>query len=238
MSNLGGALCDILAGGGSGAGALLHNCRFEGAGASAYGREGILELFRAAPLELAKIDDMHIVCSQRFAALFGRTPDGSIALFADVYDQYVTRLWYLAPRPLLGRRIDRVDVPFDPTLGQQEPCVGFDPADHKELFPMHIGRVTAVGSQFLVSRTAAHNALFQSTHLLLRPRPFVLRAFSDGESAAALFWMVALRRDGRPGLVQFSIAALISSNLPADATLVVDEAECQAELQRTWQPAL
>ena len=233
MSGLRDVLRDILSG--RGAGAVLHNCRFEGAGASAYGREAILELFRAKPCAL---EELHVVRGRRFAALFAGAAKESVALFADLYDEHIARLWYLASAPLGSRRPERVDVPFDPAFGPPSTCVGFDPADHPDLAPEHVPRVADAAARLLNAHGVRDAIPLRSAARLARLRPIVLRAFSDGETAAVLLQVVALRNDGRPGLVQFPIAACLRSNLSAEATVVVDEAECEAELARDWRPVL
>ncbi len=235
MSDVKDVLTDILSGGRAGARTVLHNCRFEGAGASAYGREAILDLFRA---EAGAVEEVQVVRSHRFAALFASAASGPVALYADLYGEHIARLWYLSAAPLLARRPERVDVPFDPSFGTLAPRVGFDPADHPELAPGHVPRVAAVGACLLDAHRVADGIPMRSAARMTRPRPFVLRAFSEGETVAVLMQVVALRGDCRPGLVQFPIAAYLRSDLLGDSTVIVDEAECDAEFSRDWQTVL
>lgn len=228
-------LSDILIGGHGAARAVLHNCRFEGAGSSAYGREAVLELFRAKKTVL---QDLQAVRNGRFAAIFGLSESGSVALFADLYGEYIARLWYLAAVPLASPRGEHVDVPFDPTFGELAPSVGFDAADHPELASDHAPWAAAAAARLLDAGPAEDAISPRSGARLSRPRPFVLRAFSEGATAAVLMRMAALRGDGRPGLVQIPIAMCLPSNRPAEATVVIDEAECDAELSRDWRPLL
>lgn len=225
MRDLTNVLTDILGGGAGGACTVLHNCRFDGAGASVYGREAILEQFRKQP---CASEDVHLVRCRRFAALFARAEGRGVALFADLYGEHIARLWYLASTPLALRRASRVDVPFDPTFGQLAQSVAFDPADHPELMSEHVPRVMAMADGASMGRSTR----------LMRPRSFVLRAFSHGESTAVLAQVVALRSDGRPGLVQFPMAVCLRSDPPAEATVVVDESECEAAFSSDWRSVL
>jgi hypothetical protein len=235
MSDLIAVLGDIASSGKSGVHAILHNCRLEGAGVSLYGCEPIVEFLRS---EAPAPEELQVVRGRQFAALFAGTARGPIALVADLYGEHIARLWYLAPTSLHARRPERVDVPFDPTFGQQTPSVGFDPVDYPELSAAHVSRVLALATGFLEYGPTTSAIPLRSAAQLSRLRPYVLRAFSDGEMAATLIVVVALRSDGQPGLVQFPIAARLPSDLSADATVVADEAECDAELARSWQPSL
>ena len=118
MSDLTSVLGDMFSSGGSGMQAILHNCRFEGAGASLYGCEPIVEFLRS---EAPAPEQVQVVRGRRFAALFAGTVRGSIALLADLYGEHIARLWYLAAASPHARRPERVDVPFDPTFGQLSP---------------------------------------------------------------------------------------------------------------------
>ena len=235
MSDLIGVLGSVISRGRSGDQAILHNCRFEGAGTSLYGCEPIVEFLRA---EAPAPEKVQVVRGRRYAALFAGTARGSIALFADLYSEHIARLWYLAEASPHARRPERVDVPFDPAFGQLTPSVGFDPVDHPELAPAHVSRVLAMATDLIENGTPGNAISLRSAEQLTRPRPYVLRAVSDGETAAMLMVVVSLRSDGQPGLVQFPIAAHLPSDLAADATVVVDEAECDAELARSWRPSL
>jgi hypothetical protein len=233
MSELKAVLTDVLRGRGD-ASSILHNCRFDGAGASAYGREAILELFRnsaQAP------DYVQAVQGPRCLALFALNTIGSMALFADTYDERVTRIWHLAPRPFPCQRTQRIDVPFDPTFGALTPRTVFDPTDQPDLSAAHLPRVQAWGAEPFGPCTAAGAALKALTKLS-QLRLYVLRAFSAGDVAAVLAIVIAQRNGGTPGLVQFPIAARLPSEQPGDATVVIDEGELEAELARIWRPVL
>ena len=233
MSELKPILTDVLRGQDE-ASAILHNCRFEGAGASAYGREAILEVFRAA---VHAPDYAQLVEGARCAALFAVDGSGPMALVADTHERRLSRIWYLGPKSLPCRRTQRIDVPFDPTFGQLAPCLVFDPADQPDLRPAHVVRVKAWGADLFDPRTADGCAAKALTGLS-RLRPYVLRAFSDGDVAAVLAIVIAQRDGGLPGLIQFAIAARLPSEQPIDAAVVIDEGERAVEQARTWRPVL
>jgi len=228
------SLRDLLAGTADGDRSLLHNCRFEGAGARAFGREAILEILRP---ETPSAEFVQVLEGSRNAALFASDARGFVALFADLFDGSITRLWYLAPNALPKERIEQLDVPFDASFGQLIPGLEFDAHDHPELAPSHGARVNALTLSLLEPGRADRIAL-KSAARLTRLRPFVLRAFSVGDAAAVLLMVIALRNDGQAGLVQFAIAAHLPSDRLEEATMVVDEGQCDAELARSWCPVL
>lgn len=235
MNSLELTLRGVLAGEGAATAAVLHNCRFDGAGSSVYGREAILDLFRSTPMAL---DNARLVAGARFAALFGSSAGNSVALFADIYAGNIARLRFLGPVCLARRSAARIDVPYDPALGQHAALVAFEPNDHPELPPEHRARVLTAAERFSEHRCADDAALARASAQLVRMRSFVLRAFSSGREAAMLLMVAALRSDGRAGLVQFAAAAWLPSDAPQDGTVVVDEGECAAALMRDWQPTL
>ena len=234
MTSIENTLAGILAGDGASTGAVLHNTRFEGTGATAYGREAILDAFRRQPVKLERAS---LVATPRFAALIGLHCERPAALFADLHAGHVMRLWLLSSRPLAGAAADRVDVPFDFDLTHQQAALDFEPHDHPDLATTHAERVRNAALHFLPSLSSTAAPLPVVDAALTRVRPLVLRAFSQGERTAVLLSIHALRIDGAPGVVRFAAAALLTPEAP-DPLLVVDEAQCAAELQRGWHPAL
>jgi hypothetical protein len=228
------SLRDLLAGTADGARSLLHNCRFDGAGASVFGREAILEILRAEAHSAEFVQVLEGPCN---AALFASDARGSVAVFADRFEEHITRLWYLAPHPLPKERAERLNVPFDANFGQLTPRLEFDAQDHPQLAPSHGARVNALTLPLLEPGGADRIPLKSAAHLT-RLRPFVLRAFSVGDAAAVLMMVIAIRNDGQAGLVQFAIAAHLPSDRFEEATMVVDEGQCDAELARSWRPVL
>lgn len=148
---------------------LLHSCRLQWADEEAFGEEAVLELFRAAPLDL---DDATLVETATAAALIGA--EG--ALVADLYDRRVGRLWRLGAGVLPAAE-PSIAVAFDPDLRQERGGVYLRGEDHPELAPAALDAVHAAGQAFIKpAGTPLHRA-----------RAFPVRAFGDGERAAALF---------------------------------------------------
>ena len=69
--------------------AVLHNCALEGAGVCIYGREPILEFFRAEACEPGYVQ---VSATRRAAALFAPQVKGAMALFADLHEGRIERL--------------------------------------------------------------------------------------------------------------------------------------------------
>ncbi len=146
---------------------LLGACRLQWAGAEAFGEEAVLELFRAAPLDLAEAQAVETATG---AALVGE----EAALVADVYDGRIGRLW----------RVGAGDAP------EAEPfvAVAFDPDLRQER-----GHVYLRGEDYPELPVAAHEAVLAAGHALIdvpgahRARAFAVRAFGDSERTTALF---------------------------------------------------
>ncbi len=154
--------------------ALLPPCRLEGLGSQAYGEEAIVSQFRQVPFEGADAADC--ISSSGHAAMFA----GQSALFADVYDERILRIWRLGPgaprdaEPALG-------VPFDTDLSQARRDVALRREDHPQLASEAIAAVRDVGYGL------AHDWQEADGPPNWRTRPFLLRAFSNGTTGAALF---------------------------------------------------
>ena len=99
-------LRDIAAGRAPSDGALLQNCRLEGFGTRAFGREPILDLFRRAPIDLSEapgaLESPHAILAMQ----------DDKAIVADLYDGRVTRLWVLGVE-VLDAPEAAVSVPHD-----------------------------------------------------------------------------------------------------------------------------
>jgi hypothetical protein len=233
MSAIRDALTGLLSGGFGGGSALLHSCRMDGAGVRVYGRESILDLFRA---HHPSIEFIQVLQTERSAALFAQEPRGPIALVGDLHRDHLVRLWYLAPTALPLEGLARVDVPFDSGFGQLTPAIAFDPPVHLELSPTHAVRVTTAISQLFLPEGAPQAIPSRLANRVNRMRPHVLRAFSQGDSAVVLMMVTAHRNDGNAGVVQFSVAVRLASDTPEEAAVVVDEGGLEREIQRIWKP--
>jgi len=234
VSNLTDALFGMLSGTVGASRILLHNCRFEGAGTSLYGAEAILELFRTHPLRLEFLEAMQ---GERTATIFAQDAQGPVALFADLYAGHIARLWYLAPTPLPGDSHERIDVPFDPDFGYLVPSVAFEAADHPELSAAHVTRIAAAAAHLFLAGESAEPIRSRFAPEITHCRPHVLRAFSQGDAAAALMIVTAYRTSDQPGPVQFSAALRLGDDSFRDLLLVVDDGQCARELERSWRPS-
>lgn len=155
---------------------VLNTCRLEVGGHHACGVEAIGEAFRRDPLAIEpanKIENAH-----HFAFI-----DDGQALFADLYDGNIGRLWR-AGRPSPGALEPHVAVPFDPDLAQARGDVAFLASDHPLLAEAAHDRVRAAGLAVLAADTAAW-----------RSRAFCIRAFGDAPSGAALFAVYRMSGD-------------------------------------------
>ena len=198
---------------------VLHNCRLAGAGVDVFGRDAVRAMLAAARFSAGA----RTVIASHVAALFDNT---GRALFADVYGDYVARLWLLAPESVGSAAADRTDTPFDPDLDQRGGSIAFDAADYPDLDADDASRIVHAAMDWLRPTGPAG---------LTRLRPVVLRACSNGHSAAALI-AVNGRRTDAPGQVRFNVGVLLHRG--SEAITIVDEAGLAAELAREWRPGL
>lgn len=147
---------------------LLHSCRLEVGGFDAFGVEAISDAFRQDPVALGGA--RFAEDGQHFAAIIGDQ-----ALFADLYDGNIGRLWR-AGRPAPHAPEPFVLVPFDPDLRQARGDIEFAASDHPGLHADAEARVREAGLAIL-----AHDAT------AWRSRGFCLRAFGTAAAGAALF---------------------------------------------------
>ena len=147
---------------------LLHSCRLEVGGFDAFGVEAISDAFRRDPVPLE--DAVVVEDAVHFAAI-----TGDQALFADLYDGHVGRLWR-AGRPAPHAPEPFVAVPFDPDLTQARGDIQFAASDHPNLAPDAGPRVRDSGLAIL-----AHD------RFAWRSRAFCIRAFGEAQHGAALY---------------------------------------------------
>ena len=151
--------------------ALLNNCKLEWAGCEIYGEEAIGESFRASPIAAA--GDQLFLESPHQAAWFV----GEAALFADLYDGRIGRLWRIGPGTPPPRE-PSVSVAFDPDLRQSRGGLYARAEDHPLLSSAHLTLVQAAGQDLIAPGVSTAQ---------FRARAFLLRAFSTGDHAAALY---------------------------------------------------
>lgn len=205
-------------------GAILPPCRLEGLGSAAYGEEAIINLFRRRPLD--GLDATDIVASPGHVALFA----GDDALVADIHDEKILRIWRLGPGAPVPAE-PAIGVPFDTDLHQARRSVALRPEDHPELDPVALETVRAVGYELAHGRDAEEGPAPWRTRL------FVLRAFSSGHTAAALFAVHRLGSE-RTRTAGFSFLAARISFGPEKHTaphVVRDRAGEQAIERATWR---
>ena len=157
---------------------LLHNCRLEALGAEAYGVEAVVERLGAAPFEITSA--ARVVQTAGHVAVF----EGERAIFADLFDASIGRLWVLGPdrsgggEPILA-------VPFDPDLDQGGGDLFLAASDHTGLAADAVFQVVALGRAVVADVGAP------------RTRAFAIRAFGTASTGAALFAVFRLRPAGR-----------------------------------------
>lgn len=158
-------------------------CRLEHATGDAFGIEAIGAALRRRPVQA----DGFVECATQ-SVLIG----DSAALFVDVIDDVVVRVWRTGILMSLESE-PAVRTAFDPDLAQARGAIIFDPADHPDLADDACSRVLASGRTLLAEMNAA-----------FRARGFVIRAFGDAASGAALVALVSLGelRVRTPGLAR------------------------------------
>lgn len=146
---------------------VLGACRLESGGVDVFGSEAVIDAFRRKPLPL---DDAVLIESPNGAALFA----SGEAVFADLYNGHIGRLWRVGqvnpgtPEPAVG-------VAFDPDLAQARAAVLFAASDHPDLTADAGARVEAAGRSIIDDPAQ------------FRARAFVVRAFGDATTGAALY---------------------------------------------------
>jgi hypothetical protein len=157
---------------------LLHNCRFEGMGIETYGVEAIIERFRMAAFEITT--NALIIEAPNHIAVF----EEQRAIFADLYDGQIARLWVLGS-DVFDTGESLLGVPFDPDLSQSAGDLFFAPSDHADLADDAARHVEAAGSSVVTEADGPRN------------RAFVIRTFGSADNGAVLFAVLRLRLDGK-----------------------------------------
>jgi hypothetical protein len=198
---------------------LLHSCRLEAIGTEAYGEDAVVELFGLAGCDLS--DNATAIEVAGHAAIF----DGETALFADVAQGGITRIWLLCASDPSDAE-PRIDVPHDPDLAQARGDVFFEPNEHPALAADAGDRVRLAGRA--LSRDPGEQHWHDS-----RPRAFAIRAFGDAAHGVALFAVSRLavgpiRRSG----FTFALARWSADGL----SIIHDAAGEQALSLHRWTP--
>ena len=194
---------------------LLGSARFGWGGLELLSEEAILAAFAAQPFVLE--GGILEVETPQSAALIGETE----ALYADLYDGRVGRLWRVGSTPE-GPCEPAVDVAFDADMRQERGDLAFRAEDHPCL--------DSVASEIVVERGRELLERLRH-HGNLRVRGFVTRAGGTPETSAALIALYTLTNEpSRAASFRF---AVLGFEQGAQAREVVDPAR-----PRRWTPRL
>jgi len=164
---------------------ILGACRLESGCVDAFGSEAVGDAFRRAPIDNVEVGDA--LSCKTCAVVMTR----DAAVFADVYESRLGRLWRIGQGATdLGE--PAIAVAFDTDLHQTRADVFLAAADHPALSLDCEQRVREAGLALL------DDSAFPN----FRARAFVIRAFGDDASGAALFAIHALAEEPvrRPSL--------------------------------------
>ncbi|MBA3811135.1 MAG: hypothetical protein H0X27_05730 [Caulobacteraceae bacterium] len=224
MSRALGALADVAAGRRPADGALLQNCALDGFGVRAFGREPILGLFRQAAMEIGD----HALAVEGEAGLL--VEHAGQALFADLYDGNLGRLWLIGG-PVLGRPEPVIALARDLDLDQREGDLIFDRRDFAGLRADHAERLDQIARGLaLPSSRGAPSPVIDAFSI----RAIVIRAFSAGTDAAALLVLAGtLAADRRTPFTTFAALRLAEAGEPR---VIVDQAGIVRSREAPWTP--
>ncbi|MEM7729753.1 MAG: hypothetical protein AAF311_10825 [Pseudomonadota bacterium] len=196
---------------------LLGSARYQCNGVEHVGEEEILADFRQHPFALDGVGlDLSVT---RSAALIAEDR----ALFADLHGGRIMRAWRVGGGHSPSRDLlPRVDVAFDNDLHQsRREWLAFRNEDHPDLSPALAQPLLDLGDALLSDLRKE----------VLRTRGFVVRAFSDGDRAAALLSVSILARD--PERRPSSRFAVIGLSGGSKAYSVIDPVA-----ESDWSPRL
>ena len=157
---------------------ILGACRLESGNVDAFGSEAVAAALHRAPLPQAEAAT-GIDCATAAALMTSEE-----ALFADVYDGRLGRLWRVG-QASPGQPEPAVSVAFDTDLHQTRADVFVVAVDHPALSVDALEQVAAAGRELI------RNPAFPA----FRIRVFAIRAFGDAAAGAALFACHALAGD-------------------------------------------
>lgn len=159
---------------------LANALRVEAFGHTTFGRTDALDLFAVHPLVLSSAPQ--ILVSPQSIAVVDDTADGrAVGILADLVDGVIARLWVVATTAAGATAEPAVPVARDDFLSQlRQRCQG-DASDHPQLeagaWP-HVVEFGRAALDAVQAPTAASSS-----------QVWVMRAFSSGESVAALYRM-------------------------------------------------
>lgn len=157
---------------------LANTLRVEANGCTTFGRTDALDLFAVHPLALSSA--AQVLVSPQAIAVLDDTVDGrTVGAVADLVDGVIARLWVVASNAAGATAEPAVPVARDDFMSQlRQRCQG-DATDHPDLQAGAWPHVVELGG-------AALGAL-QTPSAAGSSQVWVMRAFSSGESVAALY---------------------------------------------------
>ena len=162
---------------------LANALRVEAYGRTTFGRTDALDLFAVHPLALSSA--AQVLVSPQAIAVIDDTADGrTVGVLADLVDGAVSRLWVVAATAAGATAEPAVPVARDDFMTQlRQRCQG-DASDHPQLEALAWPHVVELGSAALDALGARNEPAAASSS-----QAWVMRAFSSGESVAALYCM-------------------------------------------------
>ena len=172
---------EVLAGQPKAAQALLGPCRTWAYGAEAFGGVMACELFARQPAPLSP--DTHVVTAETAMAVFDVDAQGrEQAVFADLYGGAIGRLWRLGDGVVDAAAEPALFMASDSVMTQVRTDLAFAASDHPNL------NAAAIPALLDLTGRVAH-ADRDGGAPVVEARAFVIRAFSERERAAALFFV-------------------------------------------------
>jgi hypothetical protein len=178
-------------------------------GVDTFGRTDALDLFARHPQHLSATP--HVLAAHGALAVLDVTPEGrTVGVFADLADGVLARLWLAGPVPEDATTEPSVPVASDDFLSQDRSSCAGDAQDHPALDPRAWSQVLACAAEALQGLSGGAAASSS--------RALVVRAFSNGDSFAALYTLRVLA----PGVPRVAHRrwALATGRISADGALL------------------
>jgi hypothetical protein len=190
---------------------LLAACRTQAYGAEAFGGVMACQMFARQPAPLSR--EPYVLATDQNLAIFDADAKGQEqAIFADLYDGHVGRLWRLGAGTTDSDAEPALAMAVDVMMSQLRAPVALSAGDHPRLDPA----ATAPLRQ-LAAAVATMNP--QGDGAIVDGRAFVVRAFTQADRGAAL---LAVSQPGRTRQIyaaasfRFGAAGLTHSSIIFD----------------------
>lgn len=195
---------------------LLGNARFSWGQSNLISEEAILASFAGHPFE------------PEGTILSVETPSGAVliagdcAVVADLYAGRIGRLWRIGGETEQPSE-EAIDVAFDADMRQERGALYFRAEDHPALDPRAADRLLSSAEDLIEKMRRDGN---------LRVRGFFVRAFSDGQSSAALLSLFTLdNKSSRSASFRYAVIGIGGED--DEVHVVRDQSE-----PRGWTPRL